>query len=120
MERRLLINECNACGRLHHPPRPVCPACHSFDIGQAEVSGRGTIHLVMFLHQGPPAPGVDYSTPYPVATVELDEQDGLRFTGTVEGADHGEITIGQRVGLHWIERSGVPVPAFRILAEEAV
>ena len=68
----------------------------------------------MFLHQGPPAAGVDYSTPYPLVTVELDEQPGLRFTATVAGADNADVVIGRRVRLDWIERGRVPVPAFRL------
>jgi uncharacterized OB-fold protein len=83
------------------------------------VAGTGTIHLAVFLHQGPPAPGVDYSTPYPLVTVELDEQPGLRFTGTVVGASNEQIVIGRRVGLDWIDRAGEPVPAFRLADEEA-
>jgi uncharacterized OB-fold protein len=69
------------------------------------------------LHQGPPADGVDYSTPYPVVTVELDEQTGLRFTSTVVDAANAEITIGRRVELGWIDRAGVPFPVFRLVNE---
>jgi hypothetical protein len=78
------------------------------------VSGDGTIFLTLFLHQGPSAEGVDYSTPYPVVTAELDEQPGLRFTTTVVGANNEAIRIGERVGLDWIERGGVPLPVFRL------
>jgi hypothetical protein len=73
----------------------------------------------MALHQGPPAPGVDYAQgPYPVVTVELDEQPGLRFTSTVVGAPIDELVIGRRVVLGWIERNQVPFPVFR-LADDA-
>jgi uncharacterized OB-fold protein len=68
----------------------------------------------VFLHQGPPAEGVSYSTPYPVVTVELDEQQGLRFTSTVVGATNDDIRIGERVQLDWIERGGAPLPVFRL------
>ena len=74
------------------------------------------IHLAIFLHQGPPAEGVDYSTPHPVVTVELDEQPGLRFTSTVVGADNDDIKIGERVALEWITRDGRPYPAWRLAA----
>jgi uncharacterized protein len=114
LERQLLMNRCQTCERWHHPPRPLCPDCWSADVTAQPIAGAGTIHLAIFLHQGPPAPGVDYSTPYPLVTVELDEQLGLRFTGTVIDADNADITIGRRVALTWIERAGVPVPAFRI------
>ena len=81
--RRLLINRCRDCGHWHHPPRPLCPKCWSFGVEPTEVSGRGTVHLLIRLHQGPPAPDVDYVTPHPVATVELAEQPGLRLSSTV-------------------------------------
>lgn len=80
----------------------------------SEVAGTGSIHLVLFLHQGPPARGVDYGTPYPVVTVELDEQPGLRFTSTVVGCTNAQIGIGRRVTLDWIVRGDVPLPVFRL------
>jgi uncharacterized OB-fold protein len=84
------------------------------------VSGRGTIHLLMLLHQGPPAPGVDYSVgPHPVATVELVEQPALRFTSTVVDCPVGDLAIGMPVELTWIDRDGVPFPAFRLTGTAA-
>src|SRR6266540_2373661 len=114
LERRLVINRCNACGTWRHPPKPCCPVCWSTDIVPTDVSGNGTIHLVVFLHQGPPADGVDFTTPHPVVTVELDDQPGVRFTSTVVGTTNDEITIGRRVTLDWIERASVPLPVFRL------
>ena len=114
LEHRLLLNRCGTCGTWHHPPRPICPSCWSTEVVPTEVSGAGTIHLAIFLHQGPPAEGVDYSTPYPVVTVELDEQPGLRFTSTVVDAVNDEISIGRRVLLAWLDRAGAPLPVFRL------
>ncbi|HZP28538.1 MAG TPA: OB-fold domain-containing protein [Acidimicrobiia bacterium] len=120
LARRLALARCGACGRWHHPPRPICPDCWSTDVRPTPVAGTGTIHLATFLHQGPPAEGVDYSTPYPVVTVELDEQAGLRFTSTVVGAPGNDaIRIGRRVELDWIERGGTPLPVFRLTDAEA-
>jgi uncharacterized protein len=114
LEHRFLVQRCDDCGTWHHPPRPVCPTCWSMRITPTEVAGRGTIFLAIFLHQGPPASGVDYSTPYPVVTAELDEQPGLRVTSTVIGARNVDITIGRGVVLDWIERDGMPLPVFRL------
>jgi uncharacterized OB-fold protein len=119
LDRRLLINRCDDCRTWHHPPKPVCPACLSERITATEVSGAGTIFLTVFLHQGPPAEGVDYSTPYPVVTVELDEQPGLRYSSTVVGSPNEEVRIGRRVVLDWIDRAGAPLPVFRLTGEEA-
>jgi uncharacterized OB-fold protein len=114
LQRRLLMNRCADCGLWHQPPLPICPRCWSTHVVPTEVSGRGTIFLMVLLHQGPPAEGVDYSTPYPVVTVDLDEQEGLRFTSTVVGAQNEQIAIGRRVVLDWIERAGAPLPVFRL------
>jgi uncharacterized OB-fold protein len=114
LDHRLLLGKCRSCGRWHSPIKPVCPDCWSFEVDSAPVSGHGTIYMAIFLRQGPPAPGVDYSVPYPVVTVELDEQPGLRFTATVVGAEQDDINIGARVRLSWIERAGMPVPVFEL------
>ena len=116
LDHRLLVNRCGACSTWHHPPQPICPSCWSTDVVPTEVAGTGTIHLLLFYHQGPPAVGVDYATPYPVVTVELDEQPGLRFSSTVVGSANEEIAIGRRVTLDWIDRGGTPLPVFRLVA----
>jgi hypothetical protein len=116
LQRRLLVNRCGQCRRWHHPPKPVCPHCRSTDVVPTEISGAGTIHLAIFLHQGPPAEGVDYQTPYPVVTIELDEQPGLRFTSTVIDSPIEEIAIGTRVELDWQTRYGSPMPVFRLVS----
>jgi len=117
LARELRAPRCQACGHRFLPPRPVCPRCWSTDVPLETVSGRGTIFLCMLLHQGPPAPGVEYAQgPYPVVTVELEEQVGLRFTSTVVGTPPGDLAVGQAVTLGWIDRNGVPFPAFRVLA----
>ena len=113
LERRLLVNRCGDCGHWHHPPKPVCPKCLSDHLEPTQVSGRGEVYLTMLIHQGPPAPEVDYAKgPHPVVTVELEEQPGLRITSTVlDGPDAA--VIGTPVELAWTERHGVPFPAFK-------
>jgi len=116
LARELRVARCAACGHRFLPHRPICPRCWSDDVGAETVSGRGTVFLTLLLHQGPPAPGVDYARgPYPVVTVELEEQPGLRFTSTVVGTAATDVAIGQAVTLDWIDRNGVPFPAFRIV-----
>jgi uncharacterized protein len=117
MDRRLLLDRCGDCAHWFHPPAPVCPRCWSGEVVPTEVAGSGAIHLAIFLHRGPVTEGVSYDPPYPVVTVELDEQPGLRFTATVLGASVDEICIGRRVRLDWLDRGGVAVPAFRLVGE---
>ena len=114
IDKRLLVNRCEDCSVFHHPPKPVCPRCWSSALRPTEVSGRGIVHLTILLHQGPPAPGVDYAKgPHPVVTVELDEQAGLRFTSTVVDCPLEEVRIGLPVELDWVDRFGSPFPVFR-------
>jgi uncharacterized OB-fold protein len=121
LERRLLMNRCRECATWHNPPRPLCPRCWSTAVEAAEVQGTGTVHLLVLFYQGSPAPGVDYSAgPHPVATVELDEQPGLRFTTAIVDEEPNEIRIGDRVALDWIERTNVPLPVFRTTKGQGV
>jgi uncharacterized protein len=114
LEKRLLMNRCADCGRWHHPPLPICPGCWSRHVIPTEVSGQGTVHLLIRLHQGPPAAGVDYAAgPYPVVVVELQEQSGLRYTSTMVNYSPGDLRIGAPVELTWIDRSGAPFPVFQ-------
>ncbi|MDE0699558.1 MAG: zinc ribbon domain-containing protein [Acidimicrobiaceae bacterium] len=111
---QLLINRCADCDRYHQPPRPMCPSCWSFDVVPTPVSGRGTIHLLMHLHAGPPADGVDYQNEgHPVVVVELEEQDHLRVTGTIHSFGNREPSIGDAVELEYLYRGGAPIVAFR-------
>lgn len=94
----------------------MCPSCWSWGVTPTEVSGRGTIHLLMRLFQGPPAEGVDYDNGgqgHPIVTVELEEQEHLRITGTAIGFAPDELVIGAPVELDWVDRNGAPLPAFR-------
>ena len=114
LDHELRLHRCADCGHWHHPPSPMCPACWSWHVEPTPVSGRGTVYLLMWLHQGAPAPGVDYArAPHPVAVVELEEQPGLRITSTVVDAAPDEVAIGLPVEVEWIDRDGVPFPAFR-------
>jgi hypothetical protein len=113
LHHRLLINRCNDCGLWHHPPRPLCPSCWSFDVGVQPVTGAGAIALLTFLTS---ADGASH----PVVTVDLDEQRGVRYTATlVELESPGTVAIDDRVELAWFDRGDVIVPAFRPVGSSA-
>ena len=104
----LRINCCDDCGRWHHPPRSVCPSCWSANVTARPASGDGTIALVTILRQGPREPGIDYQTGFPLVAVELDEQRGLRLTGTVIGVPLEQIRPGRRVRVVWSTEPDAP------------
>jgi uncharacterized OB-fold protein len=97
-ERKLLIQRCRACGRLRHPPRPMCPACTSLSWGTVEASGQGTVHSFV-MPQHPPDPFIE--APYIVALVDLDE--GTRLVSNLVGITPRDAAIGMRVSVTYLE-----------------
>jgi uncharacterized OB-fold protein len=107
-EHRLLIQRCVACGTLRHPPRPMCPTCHSFEWDTEQASGRGTVFsFVMPRH--PPLPGFDDG--YVVALVELEE--GTRLVTNLVGVEPAAVSIGMSVLVCFEEfDGGLVLPMF--------
>jgi uncharacterized OB-fold protein len=87
----LRIQRCNACGRLRHPPGPLCPTCHAADRGWVVASGRGTIFSFV-VHHAPQLPGREL--PLTIALVELEE--GVRMVADVQGPPES-LAIGDAV-----------------------
>lgn len=101
------------CGALWHPPRPMCPKCHSTEKETQKLSGLGTV--VSWCQQvRPQAYGFEES---PIAAlIELDE--GLRFVSNVEGVDAEDMEAGIRVQVAFADTSGgKKVPVFRPVAD---
>src|SRR5262245_59605669 len=44
-ERRLVLQNCAACKRLHYPPTQKCSKCGSGDLAWKEVKGKGRIDV---------------------------------------------------------------------------
>jgi uncharacterized OB-fold protein/acyl dehydratase len=89
---RLLIQRCRDCGRLRHPPRPMCGECQSTRWDSLQASGRGSVHSYTILHH-PPIPG--YELPLPVALIDLEE--GTRLVANVAGCRPEDLHIGMKV-----------------------
>jgi uncharacterized protein len=118
-ERRLLLHRCADCANWHHPPRRVCPRCWSNAISAEEVSGRGTVALRTVIRQGPSRSGLDYSAGHVVVAVDLEEQAGLRVSGSIVGGVAAGAEVGSPVELCWTEREGAPTVAFRPIGKDA-
>ena len=86
---RLLIQRCQPCGELRHPPRPMCPRCRSLEWDTVEASGRGTLYSFVVNHH-PQVPAFDY--PLVVGLVELEE--GTRLVSNVIGVDPADVRVG--------------------------
>lgn len=90
----LLIQKCSGCGRLHHPPRPMCGNCQSTKWETVKASGRGTVYSFTTLYH-PKFPG--YEFPLSCGLIELAE--GTRLVANIVGCDPEKIAIGMPVQL---------------------
>jgi uncharacterized OB-fold protein len=106
---RLVLQRCTNCQRFHHPPRPMCPSCHSLEREWVEARGTGTVYSYAVLHH-PQNPAFDY--PVLAALVDLDE--GVRIgTNLVDIAPAG-VMIGMPVEVTFATTvDGAAVPVFR-------
>ena len=112
-EHRLVIQRCSSCLAYRHPPRPVCPRCHSFDFAWNEVSGQGRLFTWSIVHQ-PFHPATAAIVPYVVAVVELDGTDGTRFTSNLVDAAPEDVRLGRAVEVVWEDIDAhLTLPRFR-------
>lgn len=88
----LRIQHCPTCGRLRHPPGPMCPSCGAEKQDWVVATGRGTVFSYV-VHHHPKVPGKQL--PFVVALVELDE--GVRMLGELIDVDPATVSIGMPV-----------------------
>lgn len=113
-EGRLVAQRCAECGRFRHPPRPMCPECHSLAVEIVDLRGEGTIYSFSILHY-PTTPYFDY----PVLGLLVDLDEGIRLVSNLVGVDPASITdlslIGRRVTVTFVPTDGdMAVPVFRL------
>ncbi len=111
---RLSIQKCSGCSHLWHPPRPVCPQCHSTDVVPQQMSGRGRIYSFMRVSYPPP---IGFDEPPLIALVEL-EEGGVRLITNIVDADLAELANDAPVEVDFEKTaSGKSLPVFRLAAK---
>lgn len=113
--QKMLLPWCKACEKVHFYPRSACPHCwNEDDYDWREASGFGAIHTLTVVRNNPP-PAFVGMLPFAVVVIELDE--GVRILSNLVG-DYESATIGDRVAVEFIERSGENLPVFRAVTGE--
>lgn len=82
-DRKLVLQRCRACDSFQHPPRAICTACGSLDLGWAPSAGDGIVVSHTTVHR---SPGPAFPVPYVIALVSLDEGPVLLTRLTGDGA----------------------------------
>jgi uncharacterized OB-fold protein len=112
---RLVAQRCAKCGRLRHPPRPMCPECRSLDVETVELSGRGALYSYALLHH-PQHPAFDY----PVFAALVDLEEGVRLVSNLVGVERDDIRIGMPLQAEFVETDGGHrIPVFRPVPVQA-
>jgi uncharacterized OB-fold protein/acyl dehydratase len=108
-EHRLLIQRCDSCGALRHPPRPGCDRCGSLEWSTVTAAGTGTVFSFVVNHY-PQVPAFDY--PLVVGLIELTE--GTRLIANVIGVEPSEVRIGMPVAVEFVDHDPeLTLAAFR-------
>jgi uncharacterized OB-fold protein len=95
---QLLIQRCQSCGMLRHPPQTMCGNCRSFEWDTVEASGRGSVYSFVVNHY-PQVPAFDY--PLAVGLIALEE--GTRLVSDIIGIDPAAITVGMGVQVEFVD-----------------
>ena len=108
-EGRLAVQRCDDCGRWQHPPRAMCPACHSVRLSFVDVAGTGEVYSWSLLHH-PRHP----SFSYPVVAVLVTLDEGPRVLSNLVGVEPGDVRIGLPVEVTSASTTEGDVPVFRV------
>jgi uncharacterized OB-fold protein len=105
----LVVQRCAACGRLHHPPRPMCPDCRSTAHDWIPAAGTGTVYSFALLHH-PQHPAFAY----PVVAVLVDLDEGVRIVSNLIDVEPADVVIGMPVEVTFVATAeDMAVPVFK-------
>ena len=95
----LPIQRCTSCGKLRHPPGPMCDACGATGFDHVAASGQGTLHSFTIIRY-PQFPGYDF----PIIAALVDLEEGVRVVSNVFECEPEAVEIGMKLEL-FITRS---------------
>jgi len=89
-EKKIMGAQCNKCGQIILPPRPMCPKCFSKDLKWKENPKKGKLLTYTVIHVSPQQ--FQSLAPYIAGIIEL--ENGTHLPGMVKGVPIDEIKIG--------------------------
>ncbi|MBX5327133.1 MAG: Zn-ribbon domain-containing OB-fold protein [Candidatus Bathyarchaeia archaeon] len=98
-EGKIMGAQCNKCGHVTVPPRPVCPKCLSKHLTWKENPKQGKLLTYTIIHVCPEQ--FQPLAPYAVGVVEL--ENGAHLPGMIKGIPHEKIKIGMRLTIDFEE-----------------
>jgi uncharacterized protein len=97
----LRLQRCASCGRMRHPPRPMCPFCRSLQFALERANGRGVVYsYVIPRHPAPP------SSKEPPIVILVDLEEGVRLVSNLCGVAPNAVRNGMPVEVFFTEFEG--------------
>ncbi len=110
-ENKLRFLGCDDCGKIIHPPAPICPKCRGRSSTPTEVSGKATVVGFTVNHQAwHPA----FEPPYVIANVVMAEDTTVHLTTNIVGCEPSDVRIGSEVQVRFEQFEDVWLPLFEL------
>jgi hypothetical protein len=97
----LTFQRCGNCGAAQFQPASICRTCTSNRLSWEKSSGRGSVYSWSVVWR-PPTP--DYTTPFVVAIVDLEE--GYQMMANVIGCEPEQLRVGLPVQVEFHPLAG--------------
>lgn len=111
-DRRLMFQSCAACGRVRHPPVPVCPHCRSTEEVWLEAGDDAELFTWTVVRH-PSHPDLVGRVPYVVAIAAFPSLQGVRLLTNLLGDPEQPLSAGMKLALVWQEQApGLFLPRF--------
>ena len=92
-ENTLMTAQCNECGTVSLPPKPMCCNCLSLNLKWTKLNSKGKLVSYTVIHIAPKQ--FESLTPYTIGIVEF--KPGLRLPGMIRDVPFKELTIGMNL-----------------------
>jgi uncharacterized OB-fold protein len=114
-KERLVIQNCQACNRLQHPPAPRCAQCGSGEhLAWKEMRGRGKIYNYGVVYDCP-VRLLQEDQPFNVAVIMLEEDPGIQMFSHLPGTPVDDVPVGASVEVVFeATANGQKVPEWQV------
>lgn len=101
--RSLRFQSCAKCGKVRHPPMPVCAVCHSLEEQWLEAGDDAELFSYTIVHH-PSHPALVRVAPYNAAIVIFPSLQSVRLVSNVVDCPNDALRIGMKLSLAWEEQ----------------
>ena len=109
---QFVLQRCESCGRLQHPPEPICTSCLSDSLAFERVSGLGKVYSFTIVRRAL-LPELESRVPYLLVLIDLAE--GCRIVSLLRECEPDQVYIGLDVRVDFETVGSLTLPIFKPL-----